>query len=127
MPANFVISSRHRCGGPPPHGTSETASVEIPCVGNVLRVHELHGRQNELDSVPVRVAEIDKDALGRAVPSRPVFHLAAVAEVAGDVCGPDHGLQVGDDEGHVVQARAGGPSEHQIVRIVFARQERRRG
>ena len=123
MPANFVISSRQRCGGPPPHGTSETLWVESHVLGWSSGSMNCMGGRMRLDAVPIRVAEVDKDTIGWAMPARSVLDVAAVSEVAGNVGCAEHGLQVGDDVGGVMQPWPGGLAEDEVMRIILAREE----
>src|SRR5262245_857932 len=78
----------------------------VPAHRLVLDVHHLVVRIEQLDAVPVGIAEVDEQRVPRTVPARTVLEIATEAERAGDVAGLKEAMRFGDRERDVVEARA---------------------
>src|SRR3981081_770818 len=95
----------------------------VPAHRLVLDIHHLVMRVEQLDAMPVGLAEIDEQRMPRGASAGSVLQVSAEAERARDVAGLENAMRLSDREGHVVEARAGPVGENDVVRIALALQE----
>src|SRR6478672_3017511 len=80
-------------------------------------------RVEQLDAMPVRIAEIDERRVTRAMPPRPALDRSAKAELARDIAGLQQVMVLLREECRVMQLRTCAMEEYDVVRIALALQE----
>jgi hypothetical protein len=74
----------------------------------------------QLHPVAVRVAQVQVEGVGYAVPAGPALDLGFGVERAEDVADPQHLVRFVGEERHVVQPRPGSPGERHVVHGLLA-------
>jgi hypothetical protein len=74
----------------------------------------------QLHPVPVRVAQVDVEGIGHAVPARPPLDQEFLVQRAEYVADPQDLVRLVDEERHVVQPRSVSPGERHVVHGLLA-------
>jgi hypothetical protein len=79
--------------------------------------------REKLETVSVRVAEIDEHGVARTVSPRTMLEIAAEADTSRNIAGLDDMADVRYGKCGVVKPWAGAPGEYDVMWVAFALQE----
>jgi hypothetical protein len=98
--------------------------ADRPAQHRVARVAGVVVAGVQLDPVPVRVAQVDVEGVGHAVPAGAALDQELLVQRAEDVADPQHLVRFVDEERQVVHPRPVSPGERHVVHGLLAEHPR---